>query len=537
MIVRTSLGLTISLTKENFDPSWADTEAIVYSDEIFECSVSHISALIEHIKENRKDILKQIISGETVSLLMPQVDPPIIKVSRGSTCVACFTLGELWRWRFLKQLPDFPFKPHQIVGTKWLSQRSVGVLADDMGLGKTLQAIAALEGMHRSGRIKNILVVCPKSVIGVWEAEISIWAPWLCTVALYSGITSKEWNIVSTQCQVAIINYEAIRRTRPDPGSFDLVVFDEIHKLKNPKSINYSVAYNLKPKFAWGLSGTPLENNTGDLVAILHLLDRKRISFNDKHLPSPSLRSLASNYFLRRKKDVISRELPEVIEKTELIPLTMEQRIAYTNITQDVRMANLGEWIAKFNKLREICDYDPSTKQSSKINRVMVIVEAIRELGEKVLVFSYRIEPLRLLYNQLVSNHNSNSVAMITGQTKSALRNSIVQTFQSQTLPFVLLCSTRATAEGLTLTAANHVVFLNEWWNPAVNKQARDRVYRIGQTKPVYVYRLRSHGTVESRLDEILKTKSALFNEIIGRLSTADISEKSTIPDSFRKLL
>lgn len=536
MIVRTSLGLEITLSECNLIAGLADAHETIYSDDIFECTVTHISELIQYIRDNRKDILRQIISGETVTLLVPQVDPPIMRVSRGKTCVACFTLGELWRWRFLKQLPDFPFKPHQIVGTEWLSQRSAGVLADDMGLGKTLQAIAALEGMQRTGRIKNILVVCPKSVIGVWEAEISIWAPRLCTVALYSGVTSKEWNIVCTQCQVAIINYEAIRRSRPEPGSFDLVIFDEIHKLKNPKSINYSIAYNLLPKFVWGLSGTPLENHAGDLAAILHLLDRKRVSLSDKHLPTPSLRSLASNYFLRRKKNVISKELPEVIEKTELIPLTIEQRRAYTNVTQDVRMVNLGEWIVKFNKLREICDYDPFSMQSSKINRVMVIVEAIRELGEKVLVFSYRIEPLRLLYDQLVSKYNSNSVAMITGQTNSALRSSTVQTFQSQTLPFVLLCSTRATAEGLTLTAANHIVFLNEWWNPAVNRQARDRVYRIGQTKPVYVYRLRSQGTVESRLDEILETKSALFNEIIGRLSTADISETSTIPVSFQRL-
>ena len=533
-ISRTTLGLDIRVSS---CASFPTAHEKLFSDDTFEYSSSELNDLIEYIQKNRPDIARRILSGETVSLLIPQADPPIIRVTEKSGRGAYFNLGELWRWRFLRRLLDYPFKDYQAIGVKWLQERRVGVLADDMGLGKTLQAIAAMEGLHRSGEIKNTLIVCPKSLIGVWEAEISLWAPRLCTIGLHSSIPVKEWQILSIQCQVAITNYEAIRRNYPEPGSFDLVIFDELHKLKNPNSLNYKAAYCLKPRFVWGLSGTPIENEARDLSSILHLLDRKKVSISDSKLSTASLRSLASQYILRRDRRVISGELPKVIENTELIPLTFEQRNAYNKILRENTIASMGEWIAKFNRLRDICDLDPSTRKSSKVDRASVIVDAINKLSEKVVVFSWRIEPLRLLHQRLIKLYGSACVEIITGQTKSTIRSNFVESFQSKNYPFVLLCSTRATAEGLTLTAANHVIFLNEWWNPSVNSQARDRVNRIGQTRTVYVYRLRSQDTIESRLDEILKTKAGLFDKIVNQITKNRFSTKDRVPTELIQLL
>ena len=528
-VERTALGLAIHLSPSPSDSS-APNDATVFSDDVFECLVSDMIDLINYLNDNRPDLIRRVACGEAITLLSPQTDPPVIRVTSRSERGVYFNFGELWRWKFLRQLQNYPFKTHQSYGAKWLQERPAAVLADDMGLGKTLQAIAALEEMKSSGRVANALVLCPKSLIGVWEAEIDLWAPRLCTVALYSSVKSREWKAIKTQCHVAITNYEAIRGHRPEPGSFDVVIFDELHKLKNPRSLNYSAAYQLNPRYAWGLSGTPLENHAGDLTAILHLLDRKRVSLSDRRLSAPSLRSLAARYVLRRPRGVISGELPSVIEKTELIPLLPEQKVAY-----DAARSNRGSinamraWIGLFNELRNICDYDPKTKKSAKVERATVIVNAIRELREKVVVFSWRIEPLRLMQREVARRHGVSSVAMITGKTPSTTRSSVVKTFQTSSDPFVLLCSIRATAEGLTLTAASHVVFLNEWWNPAVNAQARDRVNRIGQKRTVYVYRLRSQDTVESRIDQVLASKSELFNEIVARLTNAQDIESQPV--------
>ena len=505
-----------------------------YSDEVFECTKCHINHLIGYIDATRADLRDRLMSGDTVVVFAPQTDPPVIRVTHRSVRRPYFNLGEMWRWRILKIQSAYPFKKHQSVGVRWLYGRRAGLLADDMGLGKTLQAIAALEQMHRSEEIRNALVVCPKSLIGVWEAELSLWAPRLCTVAMYSSIPSREWMVVASRCQVAITNYESLRTARPPDRKFDLVIYDEIHKLKNPNSQVYSAAYCLNPRYTWGLSGTPIENHTGDLTAILHMLDRRRVSLGDRYLPRSSLRSLASKYILRRPRRVISEELPNVFERTEIIPLSAAQRRTYDMVMTEARGAKtIGSWISYFNRLRDICDYDSYTKKSAKVDRLLDIVGAIETLGEKVVVFSWKLEPLRLSFARVSERFGAMSVALITGRTSAEDRSRIVGEFQASDSPFVLLCSTRAMSEGFTLTAANHVVFLNEWWNPAVNAQARDRLNRIGQSREVFVHRLRSAGTVETRLDALLATKSELFHDVVTRLSAIPEEAEDSIPQEF----
>lgn len=525
-ISRSPIGLTIEFSS-SVARKPESTAPQSFVDETFRCTPSELDGLLEHLRARRGEVFFRLGVGKRVTLFIPQGDPPIIRVTKRESRTAYFTLGELVRWRFICHFPAYPLKVHQEKGVEWLRDQSSAILADDMGLGKTLQAIAAFEQMHRAGEVENALIVCPKSLIGVWEAEISLWSPRLCTVALHSSIPQKNWAGLASQCQVAITNYEAIRSSGPAPGAFDVLILDEVHKLKNSKSLNYAACYNLKPRVTWGLSGTPLENRPSDLTAILHLLDRKRISLSDESLPLPSLRSIASGYMLRRDKKAIASELPEVLEKLDLVPLTPTQRNRYEEVLQAGRLSSTaGGWISTFNRLRDLCDYEPSTGASSKIERALVIVDSVLRLGEKAVVFSWRIEPLRVLGARIAERWDENTAETITGQTSSTGRTRIVSLFQTKDRPRVLLCSMRATAEGLTLTAANHVVFLNEWWNPAVNAQARDRVHRIGQGKDVFVYRLRTSGTVETQLANILEAKSELFDEIVNRLTKRGAAEE-----------
>ena len=521
-IRRSSIGLTIELQGPANTATTSLRRQSAIIDETFRCGSSDVDRLVEYFGARRRDVISRLASGERVSLFLPQRDPAPIRVTKAEWRRAYFTLGELVRWRFLRHLPEYPLKPHQEEGVNWLRSRQAAILADDMGLGKTLQAIAAFELLHRAGKVENALVVCPKSLIGVWEAELRLWAPRLCNVALYTPVSGSIWNSVATQCHVGITNYEAIRSSGPSTGMFDVLILDEVHRLKNSSSLNYQACYNLEPKVTWGLSGTPLENKPGDLTAILHLLDRKRIAPSEERLPLVSLRSLARGHVLRRDKTALSEELSQVTDKLDLVALAPEQKEAYETVLKDAKSySTAGGWIATFNRLRAICDYDPETEASSKVDRALVILQSVAQLGEKAVVFSWRLDPLRLLGDRLAGQCGRSSFKVITGETSAAERSSIVSMFQTSEEPRFLLCSMRATSEGLTLTAANHVVFLNEWWNPAVNAQARDRVNRIGQGKDVVVYRLRTLGTVESELARILEAKSELFDEVINRLTMA----------------
>ncbi|MXY90045.1 MAG: DEAD/DEAH box helicase [Gammaproteobacteria bacterium] len=532
-LARTSIGLEISLhTNAKIENR---QNKVLYSDDFFHLDSNTLSTIAAALHSKNSGTGSKFGSK---NIFVPEANPQTITLSKSKERGACFNTGELWRPHLLRFLPNYPFKDHQKIGVSWLHGRKSGILADDMGLGKTLQAIAALDQHIRDMKVKCSLVVCPKSLIGVWEAEIKLWAPHLCIVTVCSTIAESKWNMVGQQCHVAITNYETIRSNNPNPNTFDLVIYDEIHKLKNFRSSSYNSAYKLRPEITWGLSGTPLENKPTELVSILHLIDRNRVAISESKFGPASLRSLASRYILRRNKTVISGELPSILEKIEHVPLSREQRDAYNKIRKKGNTKQLSQWIKLFGQLRELCDFDPNTHRSTKIDRAVELVKAIRQLDEKVVIFSYLVAPLSLLHSKLISELGSaHSLAILTGSSSASDRTDTINLFQEKQEPSVLLCTTRAMAEGVTLTSANHVIFLNEWWNPAINSQARDRVYRIGQKKDVYVYRIRTIDTVETRLEEILNSKSELFSEIVSKLSSDILDHNSETPKEYVRLL
>ena len=515
LVSRTSIGLDIEISIPISECLISDN-SILYSDDMFVLDSETYNLFREWnaIPDN------SIRVDRNKKIFVPQANPRTKRLVRNRSQNSFFTYGELNRYRLLRLLPSYPFKPHQESGVEWLVSRKAAILADDMGLGKTLQAIAAVDSLVRSSKIRNAIVVCPKSLIGVWESELDLWAPHLCKVSVVSVENKSQWEKVSRQSHIVITNYETVQTIQPDNALFDLAILDEIHKLKNPRSNRYNTLLKLDSQIIWGLTGTPLENNASELSSILHLLDQKRVSINYGKFGTVSVRNLASKYILRRSKHTLANELPEINEKIEYVPLTTEQRISYQYVLSECSSSSTNDWIAVFNQLRQICDFDPRTKSSSKVDRILEIVKAILGINEKVVVFSYLVKPLQLLKDRLTVEADSSpgAVNLLSGAATSHERKTIIEQFQTSSYPRILLCTTKALAEGVTLTGANHVIFLNEWWNPSINSQARDRVFRIGQQRNVTVYKLRTIRTVENRLGEILENKSLLFSEIVSKL-------------------
>ena len=408
--------------------------------------------------------------------------------------------------------------PFQRSGVAWLLLHDRAILADDMGLGKTIQVIAALRRMFRAGRIDSCLVVAPRTLMENWASETRSWAPELVTRRLADLSTGGTggWPHAVTRAHILFASYEDMRNPSSELVSHppDVIVADEAHRLRKSDSLAHQGLRRIKAKRLWALTGTPVERDADDLAGLLSLLEPNRFAIDDYRLGIAVLRARARPYVLRRTKEAVLPELPPVTELTDAVPLSQGQQRAYSAATQAVRS---GEYLALFNELRSICDMDPATGESSKLNRAEELIDGIRRQGSKCVVFSYTLGPLKALRVRL-RNEFGDIAALLTGELELDERQRAVQRFKSDSNCAALLASMRVASEGLTLTEANHVIFINRWWNPSTNSQAIDRVMRIGQHRPVTVYYLTCTNTVEDRLQPLLDRKELTFAQLIDAL-------------------
>ena len=433
-------------------------------------------------------------------------------------------VGELVRPVLLDPPELKELYPFQREGVEWLSGRNGGILADDMGLGKTVQVIAAMRLLFNQAQLRSALVVCPKSLIATWERELERWAPELGVAVITPPAQIREdaWKAVAGRCHVLLTNYEQLRdppeilkRTAPD-----LIVADEAHRLRNRSARITSGSFQLEPKRFWALTGTPLERDLEDLATLLSLVAPKVFAPTDAKLHPSSLRSRARPYVLRRRKQEVLEELPPVLDTTETLELTEAQERAYrTAVKQYCRTGENGEELALLTRLQTLCDLDPESRESCKVERVLYLLGRIREQREKAVVFSHRLEPLRALRIRIAESWGPEAAALLVGEMDSEERERTVTRFRGDEESLALLASTRIGGEGLTLVEANHVFLFNQWWNPSANDQARDRVVRIGQRRKVRVYRFCCRGTIEEALERILKSKRKLFDDAVERLA------------------
>ncbi len=414
--------------------------------------------------------------------------------------------------------------PFQQAGVDWLCERHKrgAILADDMGLGKTVQVASALHLLFRQARMRSVLVVCPKSLLAVWEAELARWAPDLgVAVPTPPGrLREQAWSAIVGRRHVLVTSYEQLRQP---PSALldkpvDLIVADEAHRLRNSGARVTAGVGRLPRRGFWALSGTPLERDLEDLATLLSLVEPARFAPSDSRLHPSSLRSAGRAFIFRRRKSEVLAELPPVLDTTETLDLNPEQADAVAEVVARYRSeVRPGTELALLNQLRQLCDIHEESGSSSKIDRIVERLAEIREAGEKAVVFAYQLAPLFELERRIVQRWGSGAVRRLVGQMDQAERERSVREFRTDSAVLALVASSRVGGEGLTLVEANHVFLLDQWWNPSANDQARDRVVRIGQRRTVTVYRYCCRGTIEERLQEILETKRRLFDDAVGR--------------------
>ena len=418
--------------------------------------------------------------------------------------------------------------PFQRQGVEWLQARSGAILADDMGLGKTVQVIGAARRLFNHGRVRTALVLCPKSLIANWEREFRRWAPELGVAVITppSKIREEAWRTIYGYRHVVLTNYEQIRALPEILQSTppDLVIADEAHRLRNRAARVTTGAFDLRPGYFWALTGTPVERDQEDLATLLSLVLPTQFAPDDARLHVDSLRSRAREHILRRRKDQVLHDLPPVLDTTEVIDLTQSQASTYRAIVKEFGTKNeVGDQLALLTRLQAVCDIDTDSGDSAKVERTLFLLERIRSRGEKAVVFSHRLEPLRELQRRITKKWGKEASVLLIGELDDTERAQVVLSFRENERTVALLASTQIGGEGHTFTEANHVFLFNQWWNPSANDQARDRVVRIGQKRKVRVYRYCCRGTIEEALERILESKRQIFQDIVERLAQGEL--------------
>jgi SNF2 family DNA or RNA helicase len=436
------------------------------------------------------------------------------QISNGSVVGKNFSIEELISSYFgtHSQLPLLPF---QVYGVDWLSSLDRAMLADDMGLGKTFQALAGISKMILEGEVTRILIICPRSLVFTWYAEIKKWTPYLSATAVIPSGNAAEsvWKSRTGKSQIIITSYEQLRtNSNYMIEQAQLVVCDEAHKLRN-RSSNLSQSFrNLSPQKVWFLTGTPVERDSEDFATLFSLLLPKIFTPSDHKLGIDILKSRAKPYLLRRRKSEVLKELPPMLERQEFLELSTEQARSYREMLSDSETSTL----VKFGKLRHICDLDPVTGTSTKLDRIQELLEEISNLGEKAVVFSYWRKPLTAL-SEILEKKSPGSTQLLTSEMDLVQRDLAIQNFKNRNV--TLLASAKIASEGLTLVEANHAIFINRWWNPSSNEQARDRIRRLGQQRTTYMYSFTTIDTIEEKLDEILNRKEITNEDLVNAMS------------------
>ncbi len=456
-------------------------------------------------------------------------------------------------------------RPYQKAGVEWLhllSGLGLGAcLADDMGLGKTIQILALLLiQKRRSAECKPSLLVAPASLLANWAAEIERFAPDLNAQIVHpSAMPAEDLNQMMVEglsgLDLVITSYGSLLRL-PVLGerTWCLVVLDEAQAMKNPNAKQTRAAKALKAQARIALTGTPVENHLGDLWSIFDFINpgllgsAKEFGRYTKalaerpHNPYGPLRDLVRPYILRRMKTdkTVIIDLPDKTEIKALCPLSRKQAALYAETVtglaktlQDVDgIRRKGIVLATLMRLKQICNHPSqwlndgkwAEADSGKWARLREIAEVVAARQEKMLVFTQFREmtaPLAAYLNGIFGR----SGLVLHGGTAVKNRRALVRTFQEdETVPFFVL-SLKAGGSGLTLTAASHVVHFDRWWNPAVENQATDRAFRIGQKNNVLVHKFVCQGTVEEKIDALIEAKKGLSDDLLAGGDEINLTE------------
>ena len=447
-------------------------------------------------------------------------------------------------------------RPYQQNGVDWLLfLRSVSFgacLADDMGLGKTIQMIAYFSYVKNTEQLEQpALIIAPTSVLGNWQKEFEKFAPHLRVKLHYGGNRAKGENFTEAikDADVVLTSYGLSHADDEEISAitWSTICLDEAQNIKNAHTKQSRAIRKLRGQHHIALTGTPMENRLTELWSIYDFLNRGYLgslhSFHKRYvLPIEKERNVEQieqlqryikPFLLRRTKrdEMVALNLPEKQEQKEYVPLSIEQASLYEQLVKDTfdqvtalaGMQRKALILKMLGKLKQICNHpalylkEQQPKQlvtrSHKIEKLVELATNIREQQESCLIFTQYIGMGEMM-KSLLEKEFDEKVLFLNGSVMKSERDRMVESFQNKEYPFLIL-SLKAGGTGLNLTAANHVIHFDRWWNPAVENQATDRAYRIGQDRFVHVHKLITTGTIEEKIDEMLEKKQSLNDEII----------------------
>lgn len=559
----------VKIDRTTFEQIVADNRSLIQIQNewfhIDDASLAKLKAMIEEAEAREwtvRDLLVEQATDESKA--------PALFMDEGDHPVLTFELNRQLKqfvqvFREKKEIPHVPvseqlqatLRPYQQEGLDWLlfmrHYRFGACLADDMGLGKTIQMISYLLHIHEE-KIAPSLVICPTSVLGNWQKELAQFAPSLQVHVHYGNAREEETieSIVATENpQVILTTYGTATQDSEllQNFNFSAVTLDEAQNIKNMQTKQSRAIRNLQADHFIALTGTPIENRLSELWSIFDFMFRGYFgSFNtftkeyivpierdDDEKTKERLRLKIEPFLLRRTKrdESLLLDLPEKVEQNEYCALTQEQAALYESYvqTQKEKMTvasafeKKGIVLGMLNRLKQLCnhpalylkepfvDSDDLLSRSIKFEKIVERAVEITENNEQCLIFTQYIGMGEMLQYVLAEKYDID-VPFLTGAMRKEERDALVDSFQNGEFPIFIL-SLRAGGTGLNLTAANYVLHADRWWNPAVENQATDRAYRIGQTKFVHVTKYVTLGTIEEKIDKMLQEKMELSDELI----------------------
>lgn len=424
--------------------------------------------------------------------------------------------------------------PYQTKGVEFLLETPSALLGDDMGTGKTVQTSVALRMLFQTGKIRTALIVCPLSVIPNWDRELAKWAGNLAVTAVRGDKEHRKicWRQAA---HIWLVTYDTLRNDTDNvlisrKGGFDLVVLDEAQRVKNWSAGITRAVRSLRATYRWGLTGTPLENNTDELWTILNVLKPELSELQRAGLLdwSGGIRSVLRPMFLRRRKQDVLTDLPPLVKKDQWLALDDEQRKSYDELEQRgvLELHAKGETITAqiiivlLNKLKQVCNRCPRTGASSKIVWLRERLETVVAEGDKALIFSQYTDERFAGADWLEKELAGFGALNYSNATSDKQRKALLAAFKEKPEHKVFVGHPKTAGLGLNeLVVANYVVHFDHWWNPAVMNQATARAHRPGQTKTVFAYDLWVQDTYEEIISKRLEQKQGLYNEVVDSMS------------------
>ncbi len=455
-------------------------------------------------------------------------------------------------------------RPYQERGLAWLAFLDRfglgGCLADDMGLGKTIQMIALLQHEReiRPGQVGPTLLVCPMSVAGNWRRELERFAPELRVHIQHGPDRPVGDSFVEkvSECDVVVTTYALVSRDRPwiELIDWERVVLDEAQHVKNPPTKQATAIRSIQSRHRIALTGTPVENRLTELWSIMEFClpgflgpqgdFRRRFAIPiERHRDerrAELLRHLVGPFVLRRLKtdDGVADDLPPLVENRQHVQLTTEQAKLYDTVVQDMLrkvdeatgIRRRGLVLSGLVRLKQICNHpahflretdlaprkgERLSQRSGKSIRLVEILEEVMAAEDQALIFTQFRQMGHLLATILRQEFDMEPL-FLHGGTPQGRRDQMIERFQNGEAAPIFILSLKAGGVGVNLTSANHVIHFDRWWNPAVENQATDRAFRIGQTRTVNVHKMITSGTLEERIDQMIEQKTDLARRIIG---------------------